>query len=141
MKGEIKMKWKILIVDDEYTSREFLKEYILNILENVEIFEAGSADEGLNILHKKKSMQIVFLDLVMPGMDAFEFLKKVKEINSLIQVIITTANNSYNNILNSIKNGADDYLIKPFSFEDIKEVMEYSTRKLLRWKSVLNRSL
>ncbi|OQY09145.1 MAG: hypothetical protein B6I29_04070 [Marinitoga sp. 4572_148] len=47
-------------------------------------------------------------------MYTFDFLKKVKEINTLIQVIITTANSSYSNILNAIKNGADDYLIKPF---------------------------
>lgn len=135
------MKWKILIIDDEYTSRAFLKEYILNILNDVEVFEAEEAEEGLNILHKGKYIHLIFLDIVMPGMNAFDFLKKVKEINTLIQVIITTANSSYSNILNAIKNGADDYLIKPFSYEEIKEVMDYSTRKLLRWKSVLNKSL
>ncbi|SHE56913.1 Response regulator receiver domain-containing protein [Marinitoga hydrogenitolerans DSM 16785] len=135
------MKWKIMIVDDEFTSREFLKEYILNIVNDVEIFQAENADNGLKMLNERKAIHIIFLDIMMPGMDSFEFLNKIKELNPLIQVIIVTAHNNYDNIIKAIKNGADDYIIKPFSIDDVKDVLEYSIRKLHRWKHVLNNTL
>lgn len=130
-----------MIVDDEFTSREFLKEYILNIVNDVEIFQAENADNGLKMLNERKAIHIIFLDIMMPGMDSFEFLNKIKELNPLIQVIIVTAHNNYDNIIKAIKNGADDYIIKPFSIDDVKDVLEYSIRKLHRWKHVLNNTL
>ncbi|GAB6189163.1 hypothetical protein JCM30566_09020 [Marinitoga arctica] len=135
------MKWRIMIVDDDFTSREILNEYVLNEVNNMEVFQAENADKGLNILNEEKSIHIIFLDIMMPGMNAFDFLNKVKKINPLIQVIVATAYNNYGNIIKAIKSGADDYIIKPFSVDDVKEVLEYSIRKLNRWKYVLNKSL
>ncbi|WP_175418038.1 response regulator [Marinitoga sp. 1138] len=134
------MTWNILIVDDEKEIREILKEYISLEFKDAKISIVENADEASKLL-KEKQFHIIMLDIVMPGMDAFEFLKEVKKLNSLIQVIMITGNSTLKRVLEAIEHGADDYLMKPFSTEEVKKILHCSFDKIGRWRSAFKNSL
>lgn len=106
----------ILIVDDEVD----IVESLARILEQREYFcyTATSGKAALEIL-KLYSIDIVLCDLVMPEMDGLDLLKKIKYIYPHIQVIILTAYGTIESSIESIKNGAYSYLLKPFNIEEI----------------------
>lgn len=133
------MAWKVLIVDDEPGIREVLKDYLELNFENTRIQTAENADVALKKINEDQ-YHIVLLDIVMPGLDAFEFLKKVKELNSLIQVIMITGNSTMERVLESIEAGADDYLLKPFSTKEIEEILKCSFARIERWRNAFRNS-
>ncbi|NCD24702.1 MAG: response regulator [Deltaproteobacteria bacterium] len=85
-------KMKLLIVDDEQDLCRILADR-LNILYGVTPDIAHSGDEALGMI-KKKSYDVVVLDIEMPGIDGIETLKRIKEINAKIQVVLFTGHGS-----------------------------------------------
>ena len=134
------MKINTLIVDDERGIRESLKEYIEMKYENLNTDISENADEALKKI-ENKSYHLILLDIVMPGMDAFDFLKRVKEINPLIQVLMITGNSTMEKVLSALENGADDYLTKPFDFDDLENIIKCNIEKIVRWREVFKNSL
>ncbi|MHA1332336.1 MAG: response regulator [Candidatus Hodarchaeales archaeon] len=139
------MKINILIVDDEEDIRKTLKrlleKYLIIKAVEIEVHEADNADRALKIA-REKLFHVVLLDIVMPGeTDAFEFLKKIKEINKLTQVIMITGNSTFDRVLEAIEEGADDYLLKPFDKETIIESLKCTIRKIKNWKQAFKLSL
>ena len=84
-------KKKILIVDDEKAIRRTLKEILE--YEKYDIDEAEDGEIGLEKI-EKKNYDVVVLDIEMPGIDGIETLKRIKEINSKIQVVLFTGHGS-----------------------------------------------
>ncbi len=117
---------KIMIVDDERGVRESF-EMILKIKDyEVKTFEDGeSATSPL----KKDMFDMAFVDYKLPGMDGIEVLKKIKEIDPSIEVVIVTAYASESSHANAITLGALEYLRKPFLMEEIYELVERGLRK------------
>lgn len=109
-------KKKILIVDDEITVREFLREVFL--AEDFLIFEAANGEEAINILDGKR-MDVVIMDLRMPGMDGIETLAELSKKNSDSKVIIMTGYGTIKTAVEAIKLGAFDYIVKPFENDEI----------------------
>jgi len=134
------MKYNILIVDDEKGIRDSLKEYFELKYENTQIETSTDADDAFTKT-SEKPYHLILLDIVMPGMNAFEFLKKVKEKNQLVQVLMITGNSTKDKVLNALENGADDYLTKPFEFKDLDKIVNCTIQKIERWKSVFQKSL
>ena len=104
------MKIKILLVDDE-------KEFIDTLATRLEIRKfnvsiAYSGQEALDLM-KDDSFDVVILDVLMPGIDGIETLKRMKEKAPLTQVIMLTGNATVNNAILGMKNGAYDFLLKP----------------------------
>jgi len=104
------MKIKILLVDDE-------KEFIDTLSERLEIREfdvsvAYSGEAAIKLM-KDHDFDVVVLDVVMPGMDGIETLKRMKELTPLTQVIMLTGNATVDNAILGMKNGAYDFLLKP----------------------------
>jgi len=102
---------KILVVDDEAIVRESLRDWLSDVGHHVLTAENGP--QALEIIEKEKP-GIVIADLVMPGMDGIELLKKAKEISPNIEVIIITAYGSIPTAITAIREGAYDYIEKPF---------------------------
>lgn len=117
---------KIMVVDDEHGVRESF-EMILKIKDyEVKTFEDGeSATSSL----KKDMFDMAFVDYKLPGMDGIEVLKKIKEIDPSIEVVIVTAYASESSHANAITLGALEYLRKPFLMEEIYELVERGLRK------------
>ena len=117
---------KIMIVDDEPSVRESFK-MILKIKDyEVETFPDGPT--AIASLQKDK-FDMAFVDYKLPGMDGLEVLKKIKEIDSNMEVCIVTAYATETSHANAITLGALEYLRKPFLMEEIYEFVELGLRK------------
>ena len=112
----IKIPIKILIVDDE---KDFVEMFSLRLTRQGEkISAAYSGQEALDLL-EKTVIDVVILDIRMPGMDGIETLKKIKAGYPLVEVILLTGHGSTETAVEGMKEGAFDYLMKPADFEDI----------------------
>ena len=112
---------RILVVDDEQIVRLSCERALGPAGYEVEVAE--NAFEGLKKL-EKEAFDVVLTDLKMPGMDGIEFLGKVKDGWPDVQVIIVTGYQTIDTAVKSIKLGAFDYLNKPFTPDQIKDVVQ-----------------
>ncbi len=110
----------ILIVDDELSMREFLE--ILLQKEGYATITAGNGEEALKELDKC-SVDLVLTDIRMPAMDGLELLAAIKEKDSNMPVVIMTAFASPEDAVTAMKDGAYDYLTKPFKVEDVHKII------------------
>ena len=102
---------KILIADDEEKIREMIGKYAQH-----EGLEVALAKDGLEALElfKKEDFDVVILDVMMPNMDGFETLKKMKEVKD-VHCIFLTALGEESDRLYGFDTGGEDYVTKPFS--------------------------
>ncbi|OGB87871.1 hypothetical protein A3H38_05695 [candidate division WOR-1 bacterium RIFCSPLOWO2_02_FULL_46_20] len=122
----------ILIVDDEYSIRESFS----LILEGThKILLAASGEVALKTIADQK-VDMAFLDIRMPGMNGLETLKRIKEIDPDIEVVMVTAVNDVQKASEAIKLGARDYVIKPFDVDHITKLAQ----QILRKKSIQQQS-
>ena len=106
---------KILIVDDEQGIREVIKEYCL--LENYEVIEA---ENGLEAIEKIKTndIDIIVLDIMMPKLDGYSALQKIKEIKNIPVILLSARKEEFDKLM-GFELGSDDYLTKPFSPKEL----------------------
>ena len=112
---------KILIIDDELIMRESLAGWLER--DGYIIETGGSGEEAIEIL-KEKKFDILLLDIKMEGMSGLEVLKKVKESDPDLAVIMITAYGSISTAIEALKNGAHEYLLKPFDPNELGVVIE-----------------
>lgn len=101
----------ILVVDDEKEIADLVEIYLVS--DGYKVYKASSAREGLDILSKEK-IQIVLLDIMMPGMDGLTMCQKIRETNN-IPIIMLSAKSTDLDKIKGLANGADDYVTKPFN--------------------------
>jgi two-component system response regulator HydG/two-component system nitrogen regulation response regulator NtrX len=116
----MEIKPNILIVDDELGAREAL-EAVLE--DDYHVLSVESGQEALKAI-KKKPVDVVLLDVNMPGMDGLEVLRRIKEEDKEIDVIMVSALDLARKAADAIKLGAYDYITKPFEPEDILSAVE-----------------
>ena len=106
---------KLLIVDDEEKIREMIGKYAIH-----EGYDVVLAKDGLEALEcfKKEDFDVVILDVMMPVMDGYETLKKMKEIKE-VHCIFLTALGEENDRLYGFDIGSEDYVTKPFSLKEL----------------------
>ena len=109
--------YRILIVDDEKSQREQLSGFLKKQGFNVTTAESGM--EAISLC-EDKSFEVALIDLKMPGMDGIELLKRLKESNPEIQVIMMTAYASVDTAVDAMKLGAYHYVNKPINLEELK---------------------
>lgn len=113
----MKKRPKILVVDDEDIVRESLRDWLDGVGYKVDIAE--SADKALRII-KQKKIKIMIADLIMPGMNGIELMKKAREIEPTISTVIITAHGTIQTAITAIREGAYDYVEKPFCPEKVE---------------------
>ena len=111
----------ILVVDDERGMCELLKDTLVK--EGYEVHVSDNPLQAIEIV-KEMHIDIAMLDLVMPEMDGIDVLKKIKEIQPDIVVIIMTAYGTIDTAVEAMKLGAYDYITKPFKMSKIKTIIE-----------------
>ena len=116
---------KILIVEDDRAIREALKEGLED--ESYAVDTANDGYEGY-LSASADEYDAIILDVMMPEMDGFEVCRKLREEGISTPILMLTAKNQENDIVDGLDFGADDYLAKPFSFE----VLLARIRALLR---------
>ena len=111
----MKNQVRIMVVDDERGMCDFLR-YLLEG-EGYEVDHANNAPDALSKLEKTK-FHLVLADIKMPGMDGLEMLRRIKEIDSAIVVIVMTGYSSLETAIKALKYNAHNYLTKPFDDPD-----------------------
>jgi two-component system, response regulator YesN len=120
------MPEKILIVDDDAEFRSELH----SALDDYDVVEAVSGREAIGLLQKPNQIDLVILDVMMPGISGTEVLRDLKKLSPNLAIIILTGYSSKDVAIDALKGHADEYLEKPVDIEKTKEVIE----KLLRLK-------
>lgn len=113
-------KINILIVDDEESVRDSLYNWFIEDGYQVEC--AANAKEALNLI-EQKDFHIVLADLKMPGMDGLEMQRRIKALNPEVIVIIMTAFATVDSAVRALKDGAFDYITKPFDPDDLSHLI------------------
>lgn len=106
---------KIMIVDDQKQITSILKEYALK--EGYEVVVANDGEEALLYFHKT-SFDLLLLDVMMPKLDGFHVCKEIRKESNVPIIMITAKGEDYNRIM-GLDIGADDYIVKPFSPNEV----------------------
>ncbi len=113
---------KVLVVDDEPNVLRSLVQYL-----TIEDFQVETANNGQEALEKVQSFvpELILLDVMMPGMDGFEVLDKIKEMAGFenTPVIMLTAKDQSSDVLKGYQSGATSYLVKPFNLDELVETI------------------
>lgn len=118
---------RVLIVDDEENIRELLAE-TLRLVGFSTVTARGGADALQHI--RKQDVDLILLDVNMPILDGFETLRKLRGIKNDIPIIMITARADKPDVVAGLRDGADDYITKPFNLEEV----------VMRVKAVLRRA-
>ena len=120
-------KISILIVDDEESVRDSLYNWFIEDGYCVECAE--NAKKALSIL-ESKNFNIILADIKMPGMDGLEMQRRIKSLNKDSIVIIMTAFASVDSAVQALKDGAYDYITKPFDPDDLSHLIRNATKQI-----------
>ena len=114
------MAVRVLIVEDDPAQRRILEELVRRFGCDPVPVDGGS--RGLDILksHSGGTIELIILDLNMPGMDGLEFLERLQSIRGDLPVIVQTAQGSIETVIKAMRAGADDFVVKPISPERLK---------------------
>ncbi|HHV98701.1 MAG TPA: response regulator transcription factor [Clostridiaceae bacterium] len=103
---------KVLVVEDEPSIRKFIT---INLVRNgFSVMEAESGESALEILNSF-TPRVIVLDIMLPGMDGFEFCRRVRQEMPDTAIIMLTARTQDNDKIMGLELGADDYMVKPFN--------------------------
>lgn len=113
------MKMKILVVDDNASIGIAISE----ALEAYEVDVVYSGEEALKYLDHNEDVDLALVDVVMPGISGIELLKRIREKSSDMMVVIMTAYESKDILVDALRANADDYIEKPIDFEKLEAVL------------------
>ncbi|MCJ7809582.1 MAG: response regulator [Desulfobulbaceae bacterium] len=122
----VKIPTSVLVVDDEKDFVEMLSLRLQEVGEKVST--AYSGKECLETL-EKTNIDVVILDIKMPGMDGMETLREIKKRFPVIEVIMLTGHGSTETAVEGMKFGAFDYLMKPADFDDLDAKLEGARKR------------
>ncbi|ALS02098.1 AraC family transcriptional regulator [Enterococcus silesiacus] len=122
--------YKILVVEDEPLVRKGIVTLIdFKRLEIDQIFEAGDGKKALEIV-AKESPHIILTDINLPYLDGLTFAKKVKLLLPKTVIIFLTGYDYFEYAVSALKLGADDYILKPVTKQDVEELLTQAINKL-----------
>ncbi len=113
------MKKKILVIDDEKTIRVLLENYLKK---KYDVITKSDGEEGLNWLQEGNFPDLIVVDIQMPNLDGYEFIKNVRASGYFkeIPMIMLSGIESSAEKIKTLKLGANDYIVKPFNPEELE---------------------
>ena len=118
---------QVLVVDDEPDIREGSQRILSRV--GFEVLKASTGLEALELL-ERQTIPIILLDLKMPGMDGMEVLKRIRQLDETILVIVITGFATVETAIEAMKQGAYDFIPKPFEPEQLRIVVKRAAEKL-----------
>ena len=115
----------ILIVDDEKGIRESLR---MVLPEHYDLYIAKTGAEALRCF-ESRSIDLILLDILLPDTDGRLLIKEFKAIDAHVDIIMITALKDLRSGIDAIKNGAHDYLVKPFDVENVQAIVARTLKK------------
>lgn len=123
----IKTKLKVLILDDETDFAEELREFLQ--LRDFEVYTSNTPQEGFESL-RRRPYDLMILDIRLPGMSGLDILKQVRKLYPSMEVIIISGHGDMDTVIEAMREGAIDYLRKPFRHIDIQLSIERTEKYL-----------
>ena len=117
----------IMLVDDEVPFVETMTKRLDK--RGLRVISAHGGQEALDILEKEKGVDVIILDVKMPGMDGIETLKEIKRRHPLREVIMLTGHATVETAIEGMKLGAFDYLMKPCDIDTLVAKVNEAARK------------
>ena len=117
----------VMLVDDEAPFVETMTKRLGK--RDLNVISAFSGQEALEILDYQRNVDVVILDVKMPGMDGIETLRNMKSAYPLVEVVMLTAHATVESAIEGMKFGAFDYLMKPCDMEQLMDKVNEATRK------------
>ncbi len=122
---------RVLVVDDELFVRELLDEYFSKLKFAVDVAESGEA--AVERVRENK-YHVALIDLKMTGMDGLGTLRKIKEIDPDVVLVLMTGYPTVESSIDALRAGAYDYIVKPFRLNELKDIItgaikEYEVRR------------
>ena len=117
---------KVLIVDDEPDTQEIIRRLLQ--FEGFEVFTAFTGEEGVKRVEEEHP-EVVLLDISLPGMDGNEALRRIRKIKPFPSVIMLTAFATVENAIQALKEGASDFVKKPFENDHLIHIVHQSLEK------------
>src|SRR5581483_5062108 len=112
---------RLLVVDDEQSMREWLT--IALSQDGFEVESAASGEDGLKVL-ERTPLALALVVLRMPGLDGLETLRRIKQVDESVSVVIMTAYATAETAVQALKEGAYDYIIKPFKVDELRHLVQ-----------------
>ncbi|MEA5111116.1 Transcriptional regulatory protein ZraR [bioreactor metagenome] len=129
-----KMKLRVLILDDETDFAEELKEFLQ--LRDFEVYTANTPGEGFESL-RRRPYDLMILDIKLPGMSGLDILQQVKKLYPSMEVIMISGHGDMDTVIQAMRDGAIDYLRKPFRHIDIQLSIERTEKYLKLYRRYL----
>ncbi|GJM23717.1 MAG: response regulator [Phycisphaerae bacterium] len=119
---------KVMLVDDSRTIRNIQKN-VLSQLGHTDILEAGDGVEALKLL-ETDTPDLMLVDWNMPNMDGITLVRKVRETNKKTPIIMCTTEAQKDRVIEAIKAGVNNYVVKPFNVESLSEKIDQTMARL-----------
>ncbi|HTY22016.1 MAG TPA: sigma-54 dependent transcriptional regulator, partial [Desulfomonilaceae bacterium] len=131
---------RLLVVDDEPSMREFLEIFLAQ--DGYEVVTASSGEEGFKV-YRELEPDLILTDVKMPGMSGLDLIREIHALDPSIPIIAITAYASADDAIRAVREGAYDYLSKPFQIEDLRIIIRNAleARRLRRENVELRRSI
>lgn len=120
---------KFLLVDDSRTMRNIWKRVIASV-EGSETIEAGDGVEGLAAVEEHGPFDMMLIDWNMPNMNGLEMVKKVRENDKNTLIIMVTTEAEKPRIIDAIKAGVNNYVVKPFTPDALLDKIDQTVKKV-----------
>lgn len=130
---QLNAQLKVLVIDDEINFTEEIEEFLQN--HGYISFTANNVHKGRALL-KNQDIDLLILDVRLKGISGLDILKEVKQNHPKVEVIIVSAHGDMDTVIDALRNGAIDYLKKPFRHTDIQIAIQ-RTRKFLDLQRVI----
>lgn len=127
---------KILIVEDDKDIAEMLSDYLNS--ENFEVEIANDGEEAISI-YKASEYDLLLIDLMLPKLDGYELIKKIRNIDN-VPIIIITSREEEMHKTKGLNIGADDYITKPFSLAELLARIRSNIRRATKYNKSNNRN-
>jgi DNA-binding NtrC family response regulator len=124
------IKTKVLLVDDEEGFVNALEKRLS--IRDLDVLTAFSGEQGLAVLDKEADVDVVLLDVKMPGMDGVAVLREIKKNHPLVEVIMLTGHGTVESAIEGMRLGAFDYLMKPCEVEELLPKVQQAGAKKRR---------
>ncbi|MCB0274775.1 MAG: response regulator [Calditrichaeota bacterium] len=121
-------EYRLLIVDDEAQILDILGGYFDKLA--YQVYRAPTAERGIEIVEENSDIDLIITDIELPGKSGIDLLKIVRQIREDIPVIFITGHKTIEFAIAAIKNGAQDFITKPFELIEVRKIAE----KVLRYR-------
>ncbi len=126
------MEKKVLIVDDDDSIRDSFYEFLTE--SGYKVYTAANAEKALELLENEKNINVMFLDLKMPGKNGLELCREIRSNNPIACMFAITGFSSIFDLSDARDAGFDDYFIKPVDVNLFLTCVEDAFKKLDRWR-------